>query len=63
MNGPNISEGASDQAKVAAASLGVLGRLRLKLAVPFFWVAMALVPPAMKDAMDRTVTKAQDEEE
>lgn len=63
MKMPNVSEPAKDSATIARANLGLLGRIRLKLAVVPLLVGMLLMPPEIRDATDEMTMKAEDEEE
>jgi len=61
METPDVSPGAKDSATLAKADLGLLGRVRLKLAGPVLLLGMLLMPPEIREATSNlTVT---DEEE
>lgn len=56
MEKPDVSPGAKDAAVAAKADLGVVGRVRMKLAALFFAFGMILLPPSIRESTsDMTV--------
>ena len=63
METPELSQGAKDSAVQAKADLGLVGRVRIKLAAPFFLLGMVLLPSSLRESFNDLEVSTDDEEE
>jgi hypothetical protein len=61
MDKPDVSPGARDAAVAAKADLGVVGRLRMKIAAVFFAFGMILLPASIRESTSDMTLSDEDE--